>query len=288
MYIFCVMTVITSKFMREIAAEIMAPSMAIHRASKSARGTDEFWYPSLPALDDPIWDDEINDFVVGCPTLPTELTEQIIGQGLLGYEYHRVDASAQMIKHYRQRLREWVKHPNWLNARLPWLPTTAPQTSGSQEMWRPSGDTAPLWVATSPTCLLLAAMLLDQGRRLSDLSWRQFEELIGALLEREGWDVELTPPTKDGGVDVIATRHDANIGLVRSIWQAKRYSEPNRVKLHEVRELSAVRSEARATKGIVVTTSRLTRDALGWIRRDTYQLGCVENPQLERWIRRLQ
>jgi restriction system protein len=281
------MTVITSKFMRELAAEIMAPSMAVHRASKNARGPDKSWRPSLPALDDAIWDDEINDFVVSCPTLPTELTEEIIGQGLLGYEYHRVDASAQTIKHYGQQLREWVKHPDWLNARLPWLPTTTPLTPRSAETWRPSAHTAPLWVATSPTCLLLAGILLDQGRRLSNLSWRQFEELIGALLEREGWDVELTPPTKDGGVDVIATRHDASMGLLRSIWQAKRYSEPNRVNLREVRELSAVRAELRATKGIVVTTSRLTRDALAWIRRDTYQLGCVENAQLEHWIRRL-
>jgi len=41
----------------------------------------------------------------------------------------------------------------------------------------------------------------------------------------------------------------------------------------------------RATKGVVVTTGRLTRGALDWIRRDKYRLDYKDAQKMEAWIR---
>jgi DNA-binding response OmpR family regulator len=158
---------------------------------------------------------------------------------------------------------------------LPDRPTT--------EFWTPS-STRPGWLALSPSAMLLATDLLNSGRRLSDLTPRQFEELIGQLLEGDGWRVVVTRPSRDGGVDVVASRDEPEIGIVRSVWQAKKYGRSNHVSLGQVRELSGVVDSERVTKGMIVTTSRLSRDAIAWVRRDQYRLGYKDRAQVERWV----
>ena len=77
---------------------------------------------------------------------------------------------------------------------------------------------------------------------------------------------------------------DSVLGKVKSVWQAKRYGISNKVKLNEVRELSAIRASEMATKGIIVTTSHLTRDAVEWIKRDIYRLNYKDKKDLENWL----
>jgi restriction system protein len=84
---------------------------------------------------------------------------------------------------------------------------------------------------------------------------------------------------------VIATKTDKDVGEIRSVWQAKKYGITNKVALSEVRELSAVREDQRATKAVIVTTSHLTRGAVEWVQRDLYRLSYKEREQMERWVK---
>ncbi|WP_409259110.1 restriction endonuclease [Pseudomonas saponiphila] len=59
-----------------------------------------------------------------------------------------------------------------------------------------------------------------------------------------------------------------------------------KVGLSTIRELADVRNEEKANKGIIVTTSFLTRDALKRVARDRYWLGKVDNNDLKVWIDR--
>lgn len=104
------------------------------------------------------------------------------------------------------------------------------------------------------------------------------------LFTWKGWTVEVTRATKDGGIDIISKKNDLIIGEVKAIWQAKKYVPRNHVTLRDVRELSAVRESVDATKGIIVTTSRLTKDAITWVKEDIYRLGYKEGKQIEEWI----
>jgi restriction endonuclease Mrr len=133
----------------------------------------------------------------------------------------------------------------------------------------------------------LLSRILENGIALDSLTWRQFEELIADLLEKDGYSVELGPGTKDGGYDIFATRDLGVSGLFSCVWQAKKLKSSNKVKLHVIRELADTRSERRATKGIIATTTYLTRDALRRVKQDEYVLGKVDRDDLMAWIRRI-
>ena len=117
-----------------------------------------------------------------------------------------------------------------------------------------------------------------------EIHWKDFEKLLGELLEQEGWRVQITRSSKDGGIDLIANMVDPIIGEIKTLWQAKKFKETNKVSLSAVRELSAIRERENATKGIMVTTSKLTGGAIKWIQQDRYRLGYLEGHQIEEWI----
>ena len=90
------------------------------------------------------------------------------------------------------------------------------------------------------------------------------EEIVAAAYEAEGYAVELTPRSGDGGVNVIATLH--NGPLVRIFDQVKAYGRGNLVPANDVRALMGVVAHSDATKGVVTTTS----DFAPKIREDKY------------------
>jgi restriction system protein len=121
---------------------------------------------------------------------------------------------------------------------------------------------------------------------VDDLTWRQFEKLIATLVEADGYTVELMRGTKDGGVDVVAIKNLGASGYFKAVWQAKKKNLKRKVALSVVRELADTRNEFGASKGIVVTSSYLTRGALDRIERDKYILGKIDRNDLASWIQR--
>jgi restriction system protein len=132
--------------------------------------------------------------------------------------------------------------------------------------------------------LLLARQLIEDGRLLSEMDWRSFEKLIAELLERDGWNIQLMRGTKDGGIDVVSTRTDPAVGALKAVWQAKRYGEGHKVQLSHARELSGVIERERASKGVLVTTTSLTRGALDWVKQDEFRLSAKDGEGVRRWI----
>lgn len=120
----------------------------------------------------------------------------------------------------------------------------------------------------SPGTLLLYE-LYKKKISLDDLSWREFEILIAELLEKEGFEITLGRGTKDGGADIIAVRKLPVTGNEITIWQAKHY-KTRKVDIKAIRELGYIRQEIGGHKGIIVTTSYLTKGALGRVQKDLY------------------
>lgn len=270
---------LTAQELRNIVHDAIAPSISEHRNAREARRSvgDEISGP-----DDEPWDEEVDDFLWHNPLLDDETKTQLIDPGLLGHGANTARATPDWLNDFRDRVNRWVASHSWLSADLPWLTETASDQTSS--LWVPSSGAVRGWIHHVPTTLATAAELLRSGRLLHELHWRQLEEIIGNLLESEGWRVEVTKPARDGGFDVVATRMDPTLGEFRTLWQAKKYGPKHAVKLHEVRELSAVRDDQRATKAFIVTTSRLTRDAIAWIQRDQYRLGYKDHQALRDWI----
>ncbi|MEL6431244.1 MAG: restriction endonuclease [Planctomycetota bacterium] len=95
---------------------------------------------------------------------------------------------------------------------------------------------------------------------LGALNWRELEKLAASLYSAMGFDVTLTPHSDDDGVDVVARgRHVGQKDLV--VVQAKKWSASNPVGKAEVRELVGTMDHLRATRGVLLTTSRFTSGA---------------------------
>jgi HJR/Mrr/RecB family endonuclease len=115
-------------------------------------------------------------------------------------------------------------------------------------------------VASADTWDRMIAYLVRHPQDLTSLDPRKFEELVAELLTRNGMQVDLTAPSKDGGRDLLAWAETA-AGRHLYLVECKRYAQDNPVGVALVRALYGIVSSENATGGLLVTTSRFTRGA---------------------------
>lgn len=108
---------------------------------------------------------------------------------------------------------------------------------------------------------LLLAEISTRPEQMLWLDPRQFEEVIARFYERHGWEVKLTPASKDGGKDLIIVKQD-EAGTRTCFVECKRYAPHRPVGVEIVRQLYGVVQKDNATSGILMTTSRFTRGAV--------------------------
>jgi hypothetical protein len=125
-----------------------------------------------------------------------------------------------------------------------------------------------------------------QPREAYELPPRRFEELIGHIFERFGYDVELTAESRDGGYDISAVRRAETD--VRLLIECKRYTPPNKVGRPILQRLGGVLNDRdiQATKGILATTSTFTSDALKYLEMNRWRLEGRDLEGILDWIRR--
>lgn len=102
----------------------------------------------------------------------------------------------------------------------------------------------------------LIAFLRRHPDEMYSLRPRQFEELVAEILAHYGWDVQLTPPTRDGGYDIFAVTKD--VSGVRNSWiiECKRYGKERKVGVEVVRSLyGAAGGLAKANVAMMLATT---------------------------------
>ncbi|WP_199565429.1 restriction endonuclease [Spongiactinospora rosea] len=110
---------------------------------------------------------------------------------------------------------------------------------------------------------------LDSRRDLLQLSPTEFEHLVRELFVAMGAEAWTTIPSKDGGVDAVATSKNLFFGGVCLI-QAKRWS--GLVGLEAVHALTGVMADHNATTGVLVTTSWFGRASEQFAQRNRITL----------------
>ena len=113
---------------------------------------------------------------------------------------------------------------------------------------------------------------------------RKFEELVASVFRQNGFSVELTPETRDGGVDIFAVQKSGLSGSSLHLIECKRYLPHNTVGIGVVQRLLGVVEQHKATKGIVVTTSSFTRDAVLVAESAQHRLVLNEYSKLTSWL----
>jgi Restriction endonuclease len=110
----------------------------------------------------------------------------------------------------------------------------------------------------------------------SDLDPLEFERLVCDLLRGMGYMAELTKASHDGGIDIEAINPQPVVGG-KLIVQCKRYQ--GTVGAPAVRDLFGVVMANNATKGILITTSAFSPDAIAFAH-GRQQLELIDGPTL--------
>ncbi|MEX2105501.1 MAG: restriction endonuclease [Solirubrobacterales bacterium] len=116
------------------------------------------------------------------------------------------------------------------------------------------------------------------------LSPRQFEEFVAALYERHGFEVELTPGSRDNGVDLYAVRYEP-FGRVLTIVECKRYAPDRPVGVELVRSLYGAIQDQGASVGVLATTSSFTAGARSLQKRHDFRLALQDWVALQDMLR---
>jgi len=129
--------------------------------------------------------------------------------------------------------------------------------------------------------------LAAQPQDLTSIKWRQFEYLTAEYFKRNGYDVTVGRGRKDGGVDIFATKLNEIVGPDLVVIQCRRYGDDQTVGVEGVKAFWATVNDAGATRGLIATTSRLTRGARSYCNARRYRLTPIEGDSVNNWLREM-
>ena len=139
------------------------------------------------------------------------------------------------------------------------------------------GAIARLWRSSRDKELLTTVDKRGSVNALFEMSWQEFERLVGEYFRRQGFTVKETGGGgPDGGVDLVLKRGDETTLVQCKKWRAMK------VGVETVRELYGVMSAKGAAGGVVVTAGTFTEDAKLFAVGRNIEL--VDGPQLTELI----
>jgi hypothetical protein len=113
----------------------------------------------------------------------------------------------------------------------------------------------------------------------------EFEKVIAELLKFQGFKVELTKQTRDGGFDIIALRYIDNHNPLKFLVECKRFAENNKIGVEIIRSFKEVIQSENANRGLIVTTSYFTSDAQKKQREVPYLLDFKDKDDVMNWVK---
>jgi SNF2 family DNA or RNA helicase len=124
-------------------------------------------------------------------------------------------------------------------------------------------------------------------KRFEDLTSLQFEELIERLYKAMGYATRVTAQSRDGGIDVVASKNTAGSGNMRLGIQCKLTKVGHRFDRPEVdRLLGVLSSDSSFTKGIFVTNGTFTEGARAMEAKHG-SLELIDGPLLDKYLRQM-
>ena len=126
--------------------------------------------------------------------------------------------------------------------------------------------------------------LAKNGEEMTRMHWRNFERLTTEFFRRQGYEVDLGPGTKDGGIDVrVWTDKEAKAGPPIILIQCKRTKD--NVGIETVKAFWADVVFVRAQSGLIATTAAVTRDSKAMCEVRQYPLTFAEGNKVKGWSR---
>lgn len=111
--------------------------------------------------------------------------------------------------------------------------------------------------------------LSENPNAFYSLNGNEFENVMAEIYSKLGYDVTLTPATRDGGKDIIIRKPEI-LGDFIYYVECKKYAPKRPIGLSIVRNLIGTINTDRVNGGIIATTSFLSRDAIDFIKDNKY------------------
>ncbi|WP_332860080.1 restriction endonuclease [Janthinobacterium svalbardensis] len=108
----------------------------------------------------------------------------------------------------------------------------------------------------------LCALIANDASALQHIHWRQLEEVVAVALESVGFHIELTPSTKDGGKDVIATCRISNKEHMFYV-EIKHWLAGGRPGTKQVSQFIEVNAKNGTSGGLFLSSSGYTQPVYG-------------------------
>jgi len=131
----------------------------------------------------------------------------------------------------------------------------------------------------------LKRYLATHPEKLYELDSRKFEVLVADILKDFGFEVEITPATRDGGKDIYAYIRNQVCSMLMFV-ECKRYAPDHPVGIDIVQRLYGVQTSQHANKSMIVTTSFFTLPATKEARRYESLMDLRDYDDLKKWLAR--
>jgi hypothetical protein len=121
----------------------------------------------------------------------------------------------------------------------------------------------------------LCELIARSPSYLQYIEWRDLERVIAATIEELGFEVELTPPSKDGGKDVVANCTVKSEGKMYFI-EIKHWRKGGKPGEKHVSDFVEVNLENNTDGGLFLSSSGFTKpvcSSLGELMRQEIRLG---------------
>ena len=112
----------------------------------------------------------------------------------------------------------------------------------------------------------LILQISEDKELLYSVTPREFEQIVERVFNDAGFETVLTPATRDGGKDIIATKYVMGKPVVFYV-ECKKYGREEKVGVAAIRSLYGVQTDAKINKAVLVTTSRFTSGAKEFAER---------------------
>lgn len=182
-------------------------------------------------------------------------------------------------------LRRYPEFSNWLSTPKaePTEPKAPREPKSSGKSFEPAAST-PREMIDAAMGILAATLKSELLQRVRQMTPTDFEGLILRLLLAMGYGNGLDEMalalggSGDGGVDGVINQDP--LGLDRVYVQAKRYKEGNGVSSPDIRNFVGALNIHRAIKGVFVTASHFTPEALRAAEGSTMQVVLIDGDKL--------
>ena len=134
----------------------------------------------------------------------------------------------------------------------------------------------------------LKDMIFDiyiNNQKLHEISPRSFEKMIAELLFEKGFEVELTKQTRDNGYDILALKHLDGFSPIKYLVECKKYKPERKIGVEIIRSFKEVLVTEQANKGIIVTTSYFSKDAIIKQKETPLLLDYKDKDEVMGWVK---